>query len=58
MHYLAWASNNKLPLVLLDGVLQELPADVPHMRVQVSSERQVLLTLSPKAHNDRTVEVQ
>ena len=57
MRYLARAQKNEGTLVLLDGLFRELPADVPHMLVQVSGERQEHLTLLTEADNGRTVEM-
>ena len=44
--------------MVLDGLLKELPADVPHMLVQVSGERQEHLTLLTELDSGRTVEMQ
>ncbi len=58
LRFMARAAKNEGTLVLLDGQLNELAADVPHMLVEVSGERQEHLTLLTEADNGRTVEMQ
>ena len=57
MRFMARAQRNVGTLVLLDKDLEEYPADLPHMLMQTSGERQEQLQLLTEADDGRTVEM-